>query len=45
MGKPQTATPMKVVLEHFEQFYKDELEGKTNLHLKNGFLNEFGYNY
>ncbi|BAX78764.1 SH3 domain-containing protein [Labilibaculum antarcticum] len=44
-GKPQPATPMKDVLEHFEKFYNDELEGKTNMHLKNGFLNEFGYDY
>ncbi len=44
-GKLQPATPMKDVLEHFEKFYNDELEGKTNIHLKYGFLNEFGYDY
>ncbi len=42
-GKPQPATPMKKVLEHYNTFLKEELEGKSPLHLKDGFLKEFGY--
>ena len=41
-GEPQPVTPMKTVLEHYEQFLKDELSDKSPLHLKKGFLNEFG---
>lgn len=40
-GKLQPATPMKEVLEHYETFYKEELEGTSNLHIKKGFLKEF----
>ncbi|MCT4664955.1 MAG: DUF4280 domain-containing protein [Flavobacteriales bacterium] len=40
-GKPQPATPMKVVLEHFEEFYNQELQGTSNLHLEEGFLKKF----
>lgn len=43
-GKPQPAIPMKDVLAYYEKFYKEELEGKTNLYLKKGFLKEFEIN-
>jgi len=42
-GRPQPVTPMKTNLEHFEKFLKEELAGKSPLHLKSGFLKEFGY--
>jgi muramidase (phage lysozyme) len=42
-GKAQPATPMKECLLHYEAFLKDELTNKSNLHLKKGFLKEFGY--
>ena len=40
-GKPQPVTPMKTVLEHYEKFLNEELAGKSSLHLKKGFLNDF----
>ncbi len=43
-GKPQPVTPMKIVIEHYEKFLKEELEGKSPLHLKKGFLEEFKIN-
>lgn len=42
-GKAQPATPMKICIEHYEKFLKDELNEVSNLHLKKGFLKEFGY--
>jgi muramidase (phage lysozyme) len=42
-GKPQPATPMKICIEHYEKFLKDELNEVSNLHLKKGFLKEFGF--
>ncbi len=42
-GKPQPATPMKKCLSDYDYFLKQELENKTDLHLKKGFLKEFGY--
>ncbi|TWP29260.1 LysM peptidoglycan-binding domain-containing protein [Apibacter muscae] len=42
-GKPQPATPMKDVLAHFEEFYKEELNEISNLHLKKGFLKSFNH--
>lgn len=41
-GKPQPATPFKVCMEHYNKFLKEELEGKSYLHLEKGFLKEFG---
>ncbi|MDR2917518.1 MAG: M23 family metallopeptidase [Tannerella sp.] len=41
-GKPQPATPMKQCIEDFDIFFKEEQEGKSDLHLKKGFLREFG---
>ncbi len=43
-GKLQPATPLKTCLEHYNKFLKEELAGISNLHLKKGFLKEFGYN-
>ncbi|MEP7095348.1 MAG: hypothetical protein ABI793_14900 [Flavobacterium sp.] len=43
-GKPQPATPMKVCMEHYNKFLKEELDGVSNLHLKKGFLKEL-FNY
>lgn len=43
-GKPQPVTPMKTVIEHYEKFLKEELGGKSPLHLKKGFLEEFNIN-
>jgi len=40
-GKPQPATPMKKCLELFDTFFKEELAGTSDLHLKKGFLKEF----
>ncbi|MBE0393766.1 M23 family metallopeptidase [Flavobacterium sp. PL002] len=42
-GKPQPATPMKICIEHYEIFLKDELNEVSCLHLKKGFLKEFEY--
>ncbi|SIS64931.1 Peptidase family M23 [Chryseobacterium ureilyticum] len=42
-GKQQPATPFKTCMEHYEKFLKDELKGISPLHLKKGFLKEFGY--
>jgi len=42
-GKPQPATPMAKCLELYNKYLKDELTDKSNLHLKKGFLKEFGY--
>lgn len=35
---------MKECLENYEESLKEELLGKSDLHLKKGFLKEFGYN-
>ncbi|MDR7371312.1 glycoside hydrolase family 104 protein [Flavobacterium aquidurense] len=45
-GKQQPATPMADCLKNYETFLKEELSNKQtwNLHIKNGFLKEFGYN-
>ena len=40
-GEPQPVTPMKTVLEHYEQFLKEELAGNSPIHLKEGFLKDF----
>ncbi|WP_267404248.1 MULTISPECIES: glycoside hydrolase family 104 protein [unclassified Chryseobacterium] len=40
----QPSENMEKVLEFYDQFYKEELSGKSPLHLKAGFLKEFGYN-
>jgi len=42
-GHLQPATPMKTCMEHYNLFLKEELNGVSNLHLKNGFLKEFNY--
>ncbi len=39
----QPIETMKKALELYEKFYKEELQGKSPLHLKKGFLKEFGY--
>ncbi|WP_048509723.1 glycoside hydrolase family 104 protein [Chryseobacterium sp. FH2] len=39
----QPIETMEKVLELYEQFYQEELAGKSPLHLKKGFLKEFGY--
>ncbi|MFZ0598074.1 MAG: hypothetical protein WAM46_13910, partial [Flavobacterium sp.] len=39
--KPQPATPLKICLEHYNKFLKEELAEMSNLHLKKGFLKEF----
>lgn len=33
----------KQALQLYKQFYEEELQGKSDLHLKSGFLKEFGY--
>lgn len=43
-GKPQPATPMSKCLELYSKYLKEELLSISNLHLKKGFLKEFGYN-
>lgn len=40
-GNPQPVTPMKTVLEHFDEFLADELAGNSPLHLQKGFLKAF----
>lgn len=40
-GEPQPVTPMKTVLEHFDEFFKEELAGNSPLHLEKGFLKTF----
>ncbi|MDR3025157.1 glycoside hydrolase family 104 protein [Chryseobacterium sp.] len=40
-GKKQPATPLKVCIEHYEKFLREELKGISPLHLKTGFLEEF----
>ncbi|MEO8516563.1 MAG: PAAR-like protein [Flavobacterium sp.] len=42
-GQPQPATPLKQCIEDYKKFLKEELENKSDLHLKKGFLREFGY--
>ena len=42
-GKLQPATPLKQCIEDYNKFLKLELENKSDLHLKKGFLREFGY--
>jgi muramidase (phage lysozyme) len=42
-GKLQPATPLKKCIEDYNRFLKEELENKSDLHLKKGFLREFGY--
>lgn len=42
-GKAQPATPLKICIEHYNKFLKDELANISPLHLKDGFLKEFGY--
>jgi muramidase (phage lysozyme) len=39
----QPIETMEKALELYDQFYKEELSGKSPLHLKKGFLKEFGY--
>ena len=39
--KKQSATPLKICIEHYEKFLKEELKGTSPLHLKTGFLEEF----
>lgn len=39
----QPIETMEKALELYDRFYKEELEGKSPLHLKKGFLKEFGY--
>lgn len=41
-GQPSISE--KDSLELYNRFLKEELEGKTNLHLEKGFLKDFGYN-
>ncbi len=41
--KRQPATPLKTCMEHYNDFFQEELKGNSNLHLKKGFLKEFGY--
>jgi muramidase (phage lysozyme) len=41
--KLQPATPIATCIEHYNTFLKEELAGKSPLHLKKGFLKEFGY--
>jgi muramidase (phage lysozyme) len=43
-GKRQPATPLKICIEHYNKFLKEELADISNLHLKKGFLKKFGYN-
>jgi muramidase (phage lysozyme) len=40
-GKPQPVTSMSKCIELYNKYLKEELAGKTNLHLKKGFLKEF----
>ncbi|WP_225738190.1 glycoside hydrolase family 104 protein [Flavobacterium sp. PL002] len=42
-GELQPATPMKTCIEHYNIFLEEELRAVSNLHLKKGFLSEFGY--
>ncbi len=42
-GKLQPATPLQKCLTNYNKFLKQELTGSTDLHLKKGFLKEFGY--
>ena len=42
-GKKQPATPLQVCIEHYNAFFEQESKGISNLHLKKGFLNEFGH--
>jgi muramidase (phage lysozyme) len=42
-GDLQPATPLKVCIEHYNKFLKDELADISPLHLKQGFLRDFGY--
>ncbi|WP_144283276.1 PAAR-like protein [Chryseobacterium echinoideorum] len=39
----QPIETMEKALELYDKFYKEELTGKSPLHLKKGFLKEFGY--
>ncbi len=41
-GKLQPATPLKDCIEHYEEFFKEEISQKSPLHLKEGFLKELG---
>ncbi|MBC7388131.1 MAG: DUF4280 domain-containing protein [Opitutaceae bacterium] len=43
-GKLQPSTPMEECLSNFDKFLKQELSKKTDLHLEDGFLEEFGFN-
>jgi muramidase (phage lysozyme) len=43
-GKPQPATPIKECLSNYNAFFKEEMQNKSDLHLKKGFLKEFNYN-
>ncbi|CAM3792051.1 glycoside hydrolase family 104 protein [Flavobacterium gelidilacus] len=40
----QPTQTMGLALKKYDEYLKEELEGKSNLHLKKGFLKEFGYN-
>ncbi|KFE96950.1 glycoside hydrolase family 24 protein [Chryseobacterium luteum] len=42
-GKLQPATPLKVCIEHYNKFLKEELSDISPLHLKKGFLKDFDY--
>lgn len=39
----QPTQTMKEALAGYEKYLKEELKGMSNLHLKNGFLKDFGY--
>lgn len=42
-GKPQPVETMSSVLSNYNIFLEEELKGQSDLHLKSGFLKEFGY--
>lgn len=42
-GSLQPSTPLKICMEHYNTFLKEELLDQSPLHLKKGFLKEFGY--
>ena len=43
-GQQSSKYTFEDVKRIYENFLKEEIEGKTDLHLKKGFLKEFGYN-
>lgn len=42
-GKKQATTLLGHCLNHYNTFLEEELKGVSNLHIKKGFLKEFGY--